>query len=223
MRHVRDRCRLKASVRWAVAIASVMSLACGSARAAETRAYLLRGWFGVFSTGMDSLAAELKSKGVRAEAIGHLAWKSTVSKIVQDKAAGKLGGLALVGHSQGANNVIEMAQALKAQKIQVDLLVTLVALGQEPVPSNVVRAMNFYQNPGWGSPIAAEPGFRGKLSNIDVSSDLTITHVTIDKSSRVQAEIARAILAIHKGRDGTRESSPPKEGAAPPEAAPPSR
>ena len=224
MRRVRDRCRLKACVRWAVAIATVASLACGSAGAAETRAYLLRGWFGVFSTGMDTLAAELKSKGVRAEAIGHLAWKSTVSKIVQDKAAGKIGGLALVGHSQGANNVIEMAQALKAQKIQVDLLVTLVALGQDPVPTNVVRAMNFYQNPGWGSPIAAEPGFRGKLSNIDVSSDLTITHVTIDKSSRVQAEIARAILAIPRAREsaGPRESVP-RESPPPPEVAPPSR
>jgi hypothetical protein len=219
MRRVCYRCLLKASVRWGVAIATVMSLACSNAHAAETRAYLLRGWFGVFSTGMDSLAAELKSKGVRAEAIGHLAWKSTVTKIVQDKAAGKIGAIALVGHSQGANNVIEMAQALKAQKIQVDLLVTLVALGQEPVPNNVVRAMNFYQNPGWGSPIAAEPGFKGKLSNIDVSSDLTITHVTIDKSSKVQAEIARAILAIPR----VRESSPPKESPPPPEAAPPTR
>jgi hypothetical protein len=219
MRRVGGRCGLRTYARCVAAIATIASLACSSAYAAETRAYLLRGWFGVFSTGMDVLAAELKSKGVKAEAIGHLAWKSTVSKIVQDRAAGKIGAIALVGHSQGANNVIEMAQALKAQKVPVDLLVTLAPLGQEPVPNNVVRAMNFYQNPGWGSPIAAEPGFRGKLSNIDVSSDLTITHVTIDKSSRVQAEIARAILAIPKAR----ESSSPRESSPPPEAAPPSR
>ena len=107
-------------------MATVALLWCTNAHASETRAYLLRGWFGVFSTGMDELAGDLRSKGVKAEAIGHLAWKSTVSKIVQDKAAGKLGGLALVGHSQGAINVIEMAQALKAHKIPVDLLVTLV-------------------------------------------------------------------------------------------------
>jgi hypothetical protein len=206
-------------LRYAAAIAAVASLCCGSASAAETRAYLLRGWFGVFSTGMDGLAAELKSKGVKAEAIGHLAWKSTVTKIVQERAAGKIGAIALVGHSQGANNVIEMAQALKAHKIQVDLLVTLAPLGQEPVPSNVVRAMNFYQNPGWGSPIAAEPGFRGKLSNIDVSSDLTITHITIDKSSKVQGEIARAILAIPKSR----ESTGPRESSVQPAEPPPAR
>src|SRR4029078_5290040 len=100
-----------------------MALVWCVAAQAETRVFLRRGWFGVFSTGMDELAAELKSKGVKAEAIGHLAWKSTVTKIVQERAAGKIGAIALVGHSQGANNVIEMAHALKAQKVPVDLLV----------------------------------------------------------------------------------------------------
>jgi hypothetical protein len=211
MRHVRSRYRLKACTRWAAAITTVASLWCSNAHAAETRAYLLRGWFGVFSTGMDELAGDLRSKGVKAEAIGHLAWKSTISKIVQDRAAGKVGALALVGHSQGAINVIEMAQALKAHKIQVDLLVTLAPLGQNPVPTNVVRAMNFYQSPGWGSAITAESGFRGKLSNIDLSSELTVTHITIDKSAKVQGEIARAILAISK----TKESASPREAAQP--------
>src|SRR5215467_2288824 len=79
-----------------------------SATKADTRVYLLRGWFGVFSTGLDSLAEELRSKGLKAEAVGHLAWKSTVSEIVKDRAAGGSDPLVLVGHSQGANNVIEM-------------------------------------------------------------------------------------------------------------------
>jgi hypothetical protein len=192
---VRNQFSLRSGARWAAAIAFIALLWCGSAQA-ETRVYLLRGWFGVFSTGMDELAAELKAKGIKAEAIGHLSWKSTVSKIVKDRASGKGYALVLVGHSQGANNVIEMAQALETHKIAVDLLVTLAPMLQEPVPSNVVRAMNYYQNPGWGAPLVAGRGFHGKLSNIDVSSDLTITHINIDKSARVQTEIARAILAI---------------------------
>ncbi len=196
---------------WAAAIAFTALLWCGPAQA-ETRVYLLRGWFGVFSTGMDELAAELKAKGIKAEAIGHLSWKSTVSKIVKDRASGKGFALVLVGHSQGANNVIEMAQTLETHKIAVDLLVTLAPMLQEPVPSNVVRAMNYYQNPGWGAPLVAGRGFHGKLSNIDVSSDLTITHINIDKSARVQTEIARAILAIPQPR-----ASPlPREDAPPP-------
>ena len=81
------------------------------------------------------------------------------------------------------------------------------------------RAMNFYQSPGWGAPIAAEPGFHGKLSNIELTSDLTVTHITIDKSAKVQAEIARAVLAIPKSR----ASAAPREVPQPAEAAPPAR
>jgi hypothetical protein len=170
---------------------------------AQTQVYLLRGWFGVFSTGMDALAEELKSKGVKAEAIGHVAWKTTVSKIVADRAAGQNGPLVLVGHSQGANNVIEMAQALDAHKIPVDLLVTLAPFMQEPIPGNVVRALNYYQSPGWGAPLSGDKGFRGKISNIDVAGDLTTFHVNIDKNTRVQAEIAREIIALSRSKPAT--------------------
>jgi hypothetical protein len=173
---------------------------CSSAFAAETQVYLLRGWFGVFSAGMDSLAQELKAKGIRAEAIGHLAWKGTVAKIVQDRAAGKSDLLVLVGHSQGANNVIEMAQALQAHKIPVDLLVTLAPFMQDPIPGNVVRALNYYQSPGWGAPLAGEAGFRGKISNVDIGSDLGTFHINIDKSAKVQSEVAREIIALARSK-----------------------
>lgn len=218
VRGVHEHYGLRAGPKWAAAIAVMALIWCSGAQAAETRVYLLRGWFGVFSTGMDELAAELRAKGIKAEAIGHLSWKSTVSKIVQERTAGKAGALVLVGHSQGANNVIEMARLLETHKIPVDLLVTLAPLMQDPVPGNVVWAMNYYQNPGWGAPLTAARGFHGKLSNIDVGSDLTITHINIDKSARVQSEIARAILAISQPRASSqpKESLPPAEGAAAP-------
>ena len=69
------RLRLGASC-LAVAIALLW---CNCALAAEPRVLLLRGWFGVFSTGMDSLASELKAKGIKAEVAGHVYW-STGSK-----------------------------------------------------------------------------------------------------------------------------------------------
>jgi len=171
-----------------------------SAAKAETRVYLLRGWFGVFSTGLDSVAEELRSKGLKAEAVGHLAWRSTVSEIVKDRAAGKSGSLVLVGHSQGANNVIEMARLLEREKIPVDLLVTLAPLLQDPVPGNVVRAINYYHSPGWGAPVLADAGFHGKLSNINLGGDAGISHIAMDKSPKIQAEIERAILAVPQTR-----------------------
>src|SRR5262252_10043014 len=102
-----------------------IALAWSSAAKAETRVYLLRGWFGVFSTGLDSLAAGLRSKGIKAETVGHLAWKTTVSNIIKWHGSGNSGPLVLVGHSQGANNVIDMARMLQRENISVDLLVTI--------------------------------------------------------------------------------------------------
>lgn len=177
-----------------------IALLWSSATKAETRVYLLRGWFGVFSTGLDSLAEELKSKRIKAETVGHLSWRSTVSNIVKDHAAGKNGALVLVGHSQGANNVIEMARLLEGEKIPVDLLVTLAPLLQDPVPGNVVRAINYYHSPGWGAPVTADAGYRGKLSNINLGGDLGISHIAMDKSPKIQAEIERAILAVPQTR-----------------------
>ena len=176
--------------------ALVIALTFGDCADAEPRVYLLRGWFGIFSTGMDTMAEMLQGKGIKAEAIGHLEWRSTVSKIVDGRSNGETGLLVLVGHSQGGNNVIDMARELEKHAIPVDLLITLAPFLQEPVPSNVARAVNYYQSPGWGSPLTADPGFRGELSNVNLDADLGILHINIDKDAKVQAEVVGAIVAL---------------------------
>jgi hypothetical protein len=169
-----------------------------SATNAETRVYLLRGWFGVFSTGLDTLATELRGRGIKTESVGHLAWKTMVSDIIKWHASGDSGPLVLVGHSQGANNVIDMARLLQRENISVDLLVTLAPAMQNPVPGNVVRAINYYNSPGWGAPITADAGYRGELTNINLGGDIGLYHMAIDKNPEVQAEIERAILVVRQ-------------------------
>jgi hypothetical protein len=184
---------------WAGVIAVILLVYGGPARA-EPRVILLRGWFGVFSTGLDALADTLKAKGIRAEVLGHLSWKTAADEILRERAEGKTDALVLVGHSQGANNVIDMARMLEARNVPVALLVTLAPYRQDPVPANVLRAVNYYQSSGWGAPLSAGPGFKGKLSNVDVAEDSTISHVNIDKSARIQADIAREIGALVKAK-----------------------
>jgi hypothetical protein len=178
-------------------IAVIILLCCGPAHA-DSRVILLRGWFGVFSTGLDEIAEALKAKGIRAEVASHLYWKTAADEIVRERVEGKTDALVLVGHSQGANNVIDMARVLEAHNVPVALLVTLAPYRQNPVPANVIRAINYYQSSGWGAPVTAEPGFHGKLSNIDVREDSTVSHINIDKSARIQAEIEREIGAVVK-------------------------
>jgi hypothetical protein len=152
------------------------------------------------ATGLDAIADALKAKGIHAEVAGHLQWKAAADEILRERAGGKTDAIVLVGHSQGANNVIDMARVLEAQNVPVALLVTLAPYRQDPVPANVMRAINYYQSAGWGAPLTAGPGFRGKLSNVDVAEDSTVSHINIDKSARIQAEIAREIGAVAKAK-----------------------
>jgi hypothetical protein len=171
-----------------------------NALAAEPRVILLRGWFGVFSTGLDSVADQLKAVGIEAEVVGHLNWSNEVAEILHDRSAGRVGPLVLVGHSQGANNAIDMARSLQAYNVTVDLLVTLSPFLQNPIPANVVKAINYYQGPGWGQPLEADRGFHGKIVNNNLVDDPTISHIGMDKSAKVQAEILREITALRSSR-----------------------
>ena len=112
--------------------------------------------------------------------------------------------------SRVAKSFYDMARSLEPHKVSVDLLVTLAPFMQNPVPANVVRAVNYFQSPGWGAPLTAEPGFHGKLSNVDVGDDWTIAHISIDKSARIHAEISRDIAALSQAKEG------PQDGAANP-------
>jgi hypothetical protein len=198
MHNSHDRFSSRAGAR--AAVIALALLWCNCAFAGEARVLMLRGWFGVFSSGLDGLADELKAKGIKAEVAGHLHWEAAVAEILRDRAAGNTGPIILIGHSQGANNVIDMARALEPRKVPVDLLVTLAPLLQNPIPANVVHAINYYQSPGWGQAIAPDPGFHGKINNVNLIGDITVTHVSIDKSERIHSELLREITAVARGK-----------------------
>jgi len=184
------------SLRLPLALVALGLFAHDGALAAEPRVILLRGWFGVFSTGLDGIADQLKALGIKTEVAGHLNWSNEVADILRDRAAGHSGPLVLVGHSQGANNVIDMARSLQAYNVTIDLMVTLSPFMQNPVPANVVKAIDYYQGPGWGQPLEADRGFQGKIVNINLVDDPTISHIGMDKSTKVQAEIVQDIIAL---------------------------
>jgi hypothetical protein len=49
-------------------------------------------------------------------------------------------------------------------------------------------------------PLTADAGYPGKLSNINLGGDFGISHIAIDRSPKIQAEIERAIIAVSKTR-----------------------
>ena len=111
-----ERGRPHAGARWAAAAIAISLFWCSTALAGEPRVLLFRGWFGVSDRARWPRRG-IKAKGIQAEVAGHLYWSKAVDEIVQQRAAGNTGPLVLIGHSQGANNVIDMAYALQSHKI----------------------------------------------------------------------------------------------------------
>ena len=190
-----------AAILKAAAVAVMLALG-ATPGAAQSRAhvYLFRGLADVYSLGMNTLAAELNARGVNATAHSHTDWQPIADRAAAAYKAGKEGPIILVGHSLGADAVMEMADYLGDKGVPVALVVPFDGTQSFPVPGNVGRVINFtqrdyaYMRPG--------PGFRGSLSNVDLSADRTISHTTIDKSPRLHARVIEEVLAVIGGHGG---------------------
>jgi hypothetical protein len=160
--------------------------------------YLFRGLADIFSAGMDTLTEELKKNGVYATSHSQANWKPIADRAAADFKARKEGPIILIGHSLGADAVMEIADYLGDKGVPVALVVPFDGTQSFPVPANVARVVNFtqrdyaYMRPG--------PGFHGSLNNVDLSSNPGIGHLNIDKSPELHARAVREVLAVIGGR-----------------------
>jgi hypothetical protein len=164
------------------------------------RVYILRGLGHIWSGGMTELADELNRRGTTASAHRHSEWPEIADEATRlHKSDPERWPIVLIGHSNGADMAINIAQRLKARGVPVALVV-----GYDPtrfsgdVPSNVARFINLYQatNLLGGGQIHPGPGFRGQLINVDLRNHFEIGHMNIDKSQRLQQEVIAKILQV---------------------------
>ena len=59
-----------------------------------------------------------------------------------------------------------------------------------------MRFINFFQENGVGKRIAAEPGFQGQLSNVDLTGDRSLDHLNIDESARLQQIVVNKVFEV---------------------------
>jgi len=163
----------------------------------QAQIYLIRGLFGVFSTGMDQMAAQLKAQGYSNVSLWN--WPD-VDQIAADIISGHQSGdnahVVLIGHSLGSNSVVQIADRLAAQGIPVDLAVTFDITEGLRVPLNVERFINFYQNNGFGRPALEPAGFTGEFSNINLSNQTQLDHGNIDNAPQLQQFVMQQIYQI---------------------------
>ena len=169
---------------------------------AESRAhvYLLRGLLNVFSLGMDTLAEELNRRGVYATVDNHTAWQSLADSAAAKYKAGTEGPIIIIGHSLGADAVMEMSAYLGAKGVPVALAVPFDGTQSFAASGNVLRVLNLTQRSY--AYMRKGANFKGTLTNFDVSSDPSIDHINIDKSPRLHAKVIAEVLAVvgsHKG------------------------
>ena len=191
-------------------LAIALSLCFGSSPSmAQSRAhvYLLRGLMNIFSLGMDTLADELSRRGVYATVHSYSEWQGLADQAAASYRAGKEGPIILIGHSLGADAVMEMAAYLGRKGIPVALVVPFDGTQSFAASGNVARVVNLTQREY--AYMRAGPGFHGSLANVDVSSDHNIDHINIDKSPRLHARVISEVLAVvgnHRGEPGAAPS-----------------
>ena len=172
--------------------------------------YLLRGWIGIFSTGIDNLGIKINRAGVHGQVFQDDQWHGLAATIIEKyKDVKDPEPLVLVGHSYGADDIIQIARELEKEHVAVDLLVTIDPTTPPPVPGNVRLCYNLYQpNLLDGMPflrgiaLKADPDFHGKLQNVNIRADRKdlldgdVNHFNIEKKDKIHQEAIKQILAI---------------------------
>jgi hypothetical protein len=172
--------------------------------------YLVRGWLGVFSTGIDTLGDKLKAAGV-ADEVYQEAQRRTLAAAIIDKYKGVKDPepLILVGHSYGADDIVSIAREVEKSNVAVDLLITIDATTPPAVPANVRHVYNLYQSGALdalpflrGIPLKPDPDFKGKLENINIRVDRTdlldgdVNHFNIEKKDKIHQAAIKQILSV---------------------------
>src|SRR5271154_2692352 len=138
--------------------------------------YLLRGFLNVFSLGMDDLAGKLQADGISATVMNHADADFVTSRILTAYNTGDHGPVVLIGHSLGADAIVEIADALGRYNIPVALLVLYDGTEAHQIPGNVASAINYTKH----FMITPQFGSHGSISNVDLSGDGAIDHLSID-------------------------------------------
>lgn len=154
------------------------------------KVYLLRGFLNVFSLGMDDLAAKLQADGISATVMNHAEADLVTSRIVTSYNGGDRGPIVLIGHSLGADAVVEVADGLARYNIPVALLVLFDGTEPHQIPANVATAIKYTKH----FMIASATGSSGVVSNVDLSGDASVDHLSIDTVPSLQAQTLDYIL-----------------------------
>ncbi len=175
--------------------------------------YLLRGFLGIWSTGVDNIGKKVAASGVRASVYQEDQWQILCDAIIEKyKNAPSAEPLVLIGHSYGADDAIKMARRLQQHNMIIDLIINLDTVTPPNVPTNVRHCYNIYQ-PNlldifpWFRGVKLEAEGVGYLQNVNIRAERRdllergTDHFNIEKNNRIHAEIVRKVKEFCPPRD----------------------
>jgi len=187
----------------ATAPAPIVPAAVGRSEASHGQVFLLRGLINVFSFGMDTLGRKLRAKGIPVRVTNFTNWRGYAAVLLDKYRTDKsLTPVVIMGHSLGADAAIDMGNYLATQGVPIRLIVAFDGVhGGHTVGPGIAEVINYYKSDGVGKLVTAGPGFKGKLTNIDVSDRPNIDHLNIEKSPELHAEVVAKMTGIFAKSD----------------------
>ncbi len=184
--------------------------------------YLVRGWMGIFSGGMDRLSEEIGQAGVNARIYQHDQCAELAKTMVERyRSSNAREPICMIGHSFGSDDALIIARELDKVGVPVDLIITMDAVNETVVPKNVKLCVNYWQPGIFGSsnflrgiPLTQEPGSAGKLYNVNLfeeGKDLrepTTNHINIDEAPKLHKAIIEHVLKTCPSRAQWVEAHP---------------
>jgi len=178
--------------------------------------YLVRGFIGIWSSGIDRMGQEINEAGIRANVYREEQWKElTATLIARYKDQKVTEPLVIIGHSWGADHALDLARELDHANIRIDLVITLDPVTPPAVPANVRWCYNIYQTNGaWdtipifrGVPLISEQGDAGVLQNVNMRTDRTdllepdTDHYNIEKNTKIHKEVLLQLMKVCPPRE----------------------
>jgi thioesterase domain-containing protein len=154
--------------------------------------YLLRGFAGIFSTGLDELGVMLTQRGYKATVHSYTEYQGLAEQAAAEQKSGR-GPIVIIGHSFGAEAAISMAGEMKKRGATVALIVSFAPTVRLATPSNVRQVVNYYQG---DVPISKQSRSGGQIANVNLTDRADVNHFNIEKIQRFQRQVLARVQAL---------------------------
>lgn len=182
------------------AVATTISASFVSSSANAEEVYFIRGAMDVFSAGMNQMAKNLSSRGIKTRTMSNGQWSGVAKDIIKRSRSGRVSyPIVIAGHSVGGQEAPKFNDMLAKAGVPVALVIGVDPGWAAPplFTAGTTRVVNFWVGgSSRGNPYRSTASFQGTIQNVDIRAFSKADHVQIDKDAAVQSRIINLVLSV---------------------------